>query len=252
MPEQKQQTSDNVSDASSSGAQYQAYAVNPAALIETLEKISHRALNNSGSAFPSTCGWIVLDKTASLRKQLGFSGLEQLMQAIHTRILENLSAGDLSARFGLDAIGLIFEPLAGERDFDHEQDQLLRHISAELFEINEASVAATVSIALNTINEELKPAETNLVIAADAAEQLRANGGNRAQLVPRSKAAGRQNGSSLLGQLTRALRDNSLKFLYQPLLSTSGSNRERFQLQTDPRRTVYSGSRVAWCATCNR
>lgn len=231
MPKQNEQTIDTVIDTASQGGGHQAYAVHPAALIEALDKISHRALNNSGSAFPSTCGWIVLDKTASLRKQLGFSGLEQLMRAIHGRILENLSAGDLTARFGLDAIGLIFEPLAGERDFDTEQEQLLRHINADLFEINEASIAATISIALHTIDEELNPAESNLVVAADAAEELRANGGNRSRFVPRSKVPGRQDGSTtLLGQLTRALRDNSLKFLYQPLLSTSGNNRERFQL----------------------
>lgn len=230
MPKQNEQTVETVIDANKHGAEHASRSVPSAALIETLDKISDRALSSSGSAFPFTCGWIVLDKTAGLRKQLGFSGLEQLMQAIHARIVKNLGAGDLAARFGLDAIGLIFEPLAGERDFDTEQAQLLRRINAELFEINDASIAATISIALHTIDEDLKPAEANLVLAAETAEALRTNGGNRGRFVPRAKAPGRQGGSTLLGQLTRALRDNSLKFLYQPLLSTAGNNRERFQL----------------------
>jgi len=210
--------------------EHRAHVVNPNTLLESLEKISHRAQNNSGSVFPATCGWVVLDQVSTLRKQLGFSGLETLMRAIHTRLRDSLSPGDLTARFGIDSIGLILEPLAGERTFDQELKKLVELISGELFELKQGSVPATISAALLTIDEELNPAEQNLVNVATEAEALRVNGGNTGLIVKTADSGNRQYNSSMLGRLTKALRDNNLKFLYQPLLSTDGCNRERFQL----------------------
>ncbi|MEM1079960.1 MAG: GGDEF domain-containing protein [Pseudomonadota bacterium] len=207
-----------------------AHVVNPNTLLESLDKISHRALHNSGSVFPPTCGWVVLDDMTSLRKQLGFSGLEKLMRAIHTRLRNALSPGDLTARFGIDSIALVLEPLAGEREFEPELSQVLAGFCTDLFEVDDVSIAATASLALYTIDEQLNPAEQNLVIAATAAESVSQAGGNRVHMVEQSGSASRQSDSALIGRLTKALRDNSMKFLYQPLLSTSGCNRERFQL----------------------
>ncbi|MEM7055007.1 MAG: EAL domain-containing protein [Pseudomonadota bacterium] len=214
----------------SDSAEHQAHIVTSATLIETLERTALHTSDDSGRAFPGICGWIVLDEVTTLRRQLGYSGLNALMDAIHQRIAENLRPGDLTARFGVDAIGLVLEPLDGERDFKQEENHIVRQISSELFEINNTSVAATVSMALRQIDETLRPAEKHLIATAEAAESLRAKGGNRAQLMTTANTSSGQSNASLLSQLTRALRDNSLKVLYQPLLSTAACSRERFQL----------------------
>ena len=224
----KQSSLDSTHDSES--LERQAHAMNSAALIENIEKNAQLANKRGGSAFPSTCGWVLLDEFQSLRKQLGFSGLNELMAAIHQRILNTLSPGDMTARFGLDAVAMMLEPLAGERDLKLEQQELVRLINSELFEIGNTSVAATVSVALCPLDDELQAAEKHLVSLAEAAETLRADGGNRADLIATTSSSNGQSHSSLLGQLTRALRDDSLKILYQPLLSTSGCPRERFQL----------------------
>jgi len=230
MSMQNETPAAQVDDDGLSSEDRRAHVVNPTTLLESLEKIAHRARHNNGSVFPPSCGWVVVDEINSLRKQLGFSGLEKLMREVHRRLRDALSAGDLTARFGIDSIGLILEPLAGERDLESELKNLLDRFCAELMEVGEQSVAATISVAIVTIDEHVEPAEQNLVMTASAAEGLRTQGGNRFEIIQRSGSEGRRSESSMLGRLTKALRDNSMKFLYQPLLSTTGCNRDRFQL----------------------
>ena len=197
-------------------------------LIKHLEAHCRKARQHGGSAYPPAVCWIQLDDTVDHRNQLGFSGLEKLMHAVHERVRVQLDADDITARFGLDALGIVLDSHAGERDYQQDADVLTRAISGNLFEIGDHSVAATTSIAVGPINESLRPAEANLVSVALAAEELSSLGGNRYEF--RSSAGADEGPGTLLGQLTKALRDNSIKVVFQPLLATSGPERERLQL----------------------
>jgi EAL domain-containing protein (putative c-di-GMP-specific phosphodiesterase class I)/GGDEF domain-containing protein len=199
-------------------------------MLKHLEETCRKARQHGGSAYPPMVGWIQLDGAPEHRDQLGFSGLEKLMHAIHERARVQLSEGDVTARFGLNAIGVVLESKGGDRDVKGDGQAILRAISNSLFELGEQSVAATVSIAMATLRESLRPAETNLVAVARHAEKLAEKGGNRIEVA--GDAADRAGGSpgSLLGRLTKALRDNNVKVVFQPLLATSGPDRERLQL----------------------
>ncbi|MGK7295120.1 MAG: EAL domain-containing protein [Candidatus Wenzhouxiangella sp. M2_3B_020] len=197
-------------------------------LIKHLEALCRKARQHGGSAYPAAVCWVKLDDTVNHRHQLGFSGLEKLVHAVHERVRVQLDADDITARFGLDAIGIVLDSRAGERDYQRDADAVLKAINGNLFEIGDHSIAATTSIAIGPINESLRPAEANLVGVALAAEELSSHGGNRNEF--RANAGAEQGPGTLLGQLTKALRDNSIKVVFQPLLATSGPERERLQL----------------------
>lgn len=216
-----------------------AHVVRGPTLLQFLEHQSHRARSGGGAA--PLAGWVVLDEFSQHRDQLGLSGLERLMHAIHERLRVQLEGHDLCARFGLDAIALVLDPGGGDRDVEHDLNALLRAISANLFEIGDHMVAATISIAIRRVHDDSRKAETALVRAARAAEQLSARGGNRFE----TASAAPEDGdlpSTLLTQLTRALNEDTLKVVFQPLLAVSGAERERAQLL--PRLTGADGNLI--------
>jgi len=211
-------------------------------LINHLDQQCRKAWNSGGSAYPPAICWIVLDDAANHRDQIGFSGQEKLMHAIHDRARGQLFATDTTSRFGLDAIGIILDSKGGDRNFETTATSLQKSINSNLFEVGDDMVAATVSVSIRPVREGLRPPEANLVRVARAAEKLSAAGGNRVEIgaihADEADAPG-----NLIGQLTKALRDNSLKVVFQPLLATSGPERERMQLL--PRLVGADGTLIA-------
>lgn len=198
-------------------------------LINHLTEQCRKARKSGGSAFPPAVGWITLDEAANHRDHIGFSGLEKLVHAMHERARVQLAGADVTARFGLDAIGVLLDSEGGDRDYEADASALHKAINGSLFEIGEHMIAATVTVCIRPVREGLRPAEMNLVRAARAAEQLSAAGGNRFE-VGAGDADEADTPGTLLGQLTKALRDDSLKVVFQPLLATSGPEVERIQL----------------------
>ena len=210
-------------------------------LISQLDQKCRKARQGGGSAFPPAVGWILLDDARGHRDQLGFTGLEKLVHGVHERLRVQLEAADITARFGIDAIGVILDSEGGDRDLEADAGALRRAVSGNLFEVGEHMIAATSTVTIRMVQEGLRPPEANLVRAARAAEKLSAAGGNRHDI-----GGGRDNQTettgTLLGQLTKALRDNTLKVVFQPLLATSGPERERIQML--PRLTSPDGTLI--------
>lgn len=214
-------------------------------LISQLDQLCRKAWQGGGSAFPPAVGWILLDDAREHREQIGFTGLEKLVHAVHERLRAQLNTSDITARFGLDAIGIILDSEGGDRDLAATGEALRRSISGSLFEIGEHMIAATTTIMIQMVQESLRPPEANLERTAKAAENLAASGGNRHQ-IGRENEDQADSPGTLLGQLTKALRDNTLKVVFQPLLATSGAEQERIQMLprlTDPDGSLITASR---------
>jgi len=198
-------------------------------LIAKLEQQCQAARLGIGDAEPPVLCWIQLDDAREQRDQVGFTGLEKLMHAIHERIRVHLESGDLSARFGNRSIALLLERNPEQRAVSKMLDAMTRSVSTSLFEIGEQMIAATVSIAARGASDALRPAEMNLVKVARLGEALSEKGGNRAQFDTASDTTERSPGM-LLVQLNRALKKNELHVVQQPLLATNGPEKNRLQL----------------------
>ena len=212
-------------------------------LLQFLDQQCRKAWQTGGISSPPAVGWIVLDDVLQHREQLGFSGLDRLMHAIHERIRVQLDAADISARFGIDSIGLALETREGERNFQNLITATLKAISNNLFDFGEHTIAATISIAVRPVRDSSRPAEFHLVRVAREVEQMSHNGGNRGNFRNTSDDNDESaSPSSLIGQLKRALHDDSLKVVFQPLLATQGPEQERAQLL--PRLTSADGELI--------
>ncbi len=207
-----------------------ARVVSASTLIGELDKRCKAARAGGGSSYPPGVAWLVLDETHSHRNQVGFTGLDKLMRAIHDRVRAQLEPSDVTARFGLNSIAILLDAQGGDRDFARQAATLLRAISSNLFEFGEQAIAATASFAARPANEQLRFSEANLVSVARLAEKLTEAGGNRSEV---AGAEGAEDGGApgtMLGQLTKALRDDSLRVVFQPLLATSGPDADRYQV----------------------
>jgi EAL domain-containing protein (putative c-di-GMP-specific phosphodiesterase class I)/GGDEF domain-containing protein len=219
-----------------------ARVVSATTLIGELDKRCRQARAAGGKVFPVAVGMIQLDEASAHRNQVGFSGLDKLMHAIHDRVRTQLDATDVTARLGLDSIAVLIDPAAGDRDYVDLAAVLLRSISSSLFELGDQALAATISIAIRPANEQLRNPEANLVGVARMTERLSSSGGNRSEIgAPEANESSGESGS-LLGQLTKALRDNSLRVVFQPLLATTGPETDRFQVL--PRLADTDGSLI--------
>jgi EAL domain-containing protein (putative c-di-GMP-specific phosphodiesterase class I)/GGDEF domain-containing protein len=212
-------------------------------LLQFLDQQCRKAWQAGGVDTPPAVGWIVLDDLPQHRDQLGFSGVERLMHAIHERIRVQLDATDVSARFGIDSIGLVLDTRDGGRDFQRMIAATLKAISNSLFDFGEHTVAATISISVRPIRDSSRSPEFILVRVAREVEQMSQHGGNRGNYRSGAEDADDAGApASLVGQLNRALRENTLKVVFQPLLATHGPERERAQLL--PRLTGSDGELI--------
>jgi len=210
-------------------------------LIEQLEQRSRKAWQSGGSMFPPALGWIVLDESRQHRGEIGFSGVEQLMKAIHERCRVQLDASDITARFGLHAFAVMLDPADGDRDYQRTARDIVKAVSGSLFELEKHSIAATVSVAIRPVREALRPAEMNLVHVAAACETLSSKGGSKFDIGVIEMSDADAPGV-LLGQLTKAIRDDTLRVVSQPFMSTTNPARERYQLL--PRLLAGDGSLI--------
>ncbi|GAB4174467.1 MAG: hypothetical protein Kow0020_09980 [Wenzhouxiangellaceae bacterium] len=186
--------------------------------------------------------WVQLDQVAQHRIHLGFSGLQQLMSGIAERIRVQLDAGDRCTPMGLDALALYLRHDDSGRDHDALATRLVRAVGSNLFDIGEHEVAATVSIAVRLSGTQGRGVEFELAEAAAEAEALSARGGNRATVTESGNRASDGNATSIAQLLRKALRDDGIRIVTQPLLATHGAERECAQLL--PRLLDFNGRLV--------
>jgi len=219
-----------------------ARVVRPPTLIAQLERLCHPKARAAGELFAPTVAWLQLDEVREHRDQLGFSGLERLMHALHERVRMQLESSDLTARFGLDCIAVLLDPFEGRRDFPKTLESIGRAVGTTLFEVGESSVAATATIGACRAVDGLESAEFNLVRAAQAAERALETGGNRVEFDDRRSKDGSETDDELRERLAQALDEGSLKVVRQPLLATNDDHIERMQIL--PRLTDESGGLI--------
>lgn len=219
-----------------------ARVVRPPTLIAQLDRLCHPQARESGELFAPTVAWIQLDEMREHRNQLGFSGLERLMHAFHERIRMQLEVSDLTARFGLDSVAAVLDPFDGRRDFSSTLESIARAIGATLFEVGDRSVAATATIGACRAVDGLSSSELNLVRAARVAERVLEAGGNHVEFVAQRSEDHTESDGQLRERLARALNEDSLKVVCQPLLATTPDELERLQLL--PRLTDDSGDLI--------
>lgn len=188
----------------------------PVEFLDLLECAFHDYIHDP-EVKPAAAAWVLLDDRRDRRDQLGFRGMEQLMAWLHAGIESHLDPSDVSTRLDGAAIAVLLDPADGKRDFAAWTRGLEKLIHGELFEYGDHSLRVSVCIGLCPFSRDIPSAEEALLQAARDAE---------------AATSGHPEGDEryLLNLLLEALRADTLKLVFQPLISVAEEEISRYQV----------------------
>lgn len=171
--------------------------------------------------------WVTVDDWCGHRDRLGFSALLALEEAVCSRLKSLLRPGDAVAGFGGGAFALL---LGGDDRGRQWADALVRSVAAELLQAGKHTVSATVSAALANPDRDDDRPDQALLTAAEIAEELSARGGDQAAVRELARQPSSDPDRDLLRLLVDAIRDDTLRVVYQPLLGVGESSAVHYQM----------------------
>ena len=194
----------------------------------TPEKLLQRlpAMMNCGAA--KGCGGVVLlrfDRAGALRDQLGFSGLSTLFSRLEARIAANFEEQHESIRFDWANLLVVMPAVSGEA-FEDIVVALFSALTGEVYEVASDDLALTVSLSYARFDHRFTQVDEILLPLFRQADAIESEGGNAMAEVKPGISVRKALDSSdhMLGLLMEALRTDSLRVVFQPLLATSGED----------------------------
>jgi len=186
-----------------------------------------------------------LDRARTLRDQLGFSGLHVLLERLAEHIVQALGGAGQCIRFDWQSL-LIIAPEMSASELGDSAEALYSSLADRSYEAGDDEVALTVSLAYARFDHRFTNADELLLPLVRRVECLAQEGGNAlAEVRPGISAAKAISSSEhMLALLMDALRTDSIKVVFQPLLATSGRESvDSFQML--PRLAAGDGSLLA-------
>ncbi len=204
--------------------------------MDVLQRKLDEAHNRMGN---SVLLYVSIDNFQHVRETVGISGCDILINDVADILKKNAGKDELVARFGAYSYTLLLPGNPGDEIDSHCQD-ILRQVESHISEIGTRSISPTVSISIVGIDEN-SPNNPNELIARSERnlDRIQSEGGNAARLY--TPVAGEMTQEEEDAEITRmikkAIADNSLIALYQPIVSIAGATGERYeitrQLKTD-------------------
>lgn len=177
-----------------------------------------------------------VDRETLLRDQLGFTGLNTLIKDVSSQIesvLGELQVEDFEIiRFDRACL-LVLLPDAPAELLKDSSKEIFSSLSDRIYDVGEDSVALTLSLAFASFDYRFRSVDELLLALVHRAEAIDVSGGNNlGEARPGISAAkASSSGDHMLALLMEALRTNSLKVVFQPLLATSGkAGTESYQM----------------------
>lgn len=186
-----------------------------------------------------------LDRARMLRDQLGFSGLHVLLERLAEHITEALGDAGQCIRFDWQSL-LIIVPELPACELDGSAESLFSSLTDRTYEAGDDEVALTFSLAYARFDHRFTDVDELLLPLVRRVECLAQEGGNALAEVQPGISADKAISSTehMLALLMDALRTDSIKVVFQPLLATSGRESvESFQML--PRLAAGDGKLLA-------
>jgi EAL domain-containing protein (putative c-di-GMP-specific phosphodiesterase class I) len=202
-------------------------AADPVTFLGLLAKAHASAPDSETLASGLVC--VMLDRWRDLRGRFGYAGLYALRDQVQALLLAD--AEQTLQVFPLNEASLLLLLPPGEAIHERAK-RLFALIGAHEFAMDTESVAITVSMSSCALTEAFADADSALVRLVSQTESLRNSGGNEfcslEQTVDDQPSIEQQ--QKMLSLLMQALRDDTLRVVFQPLLPTSGEEVRSFQM----------------------
>lgn len=174
--------------------------------------------------------YIAIDHFPAIRSEAGISNADLVLGDIASLIRSQIDETHLLARFGDDVFTLLFK--GSDKDAALELAEKVRiAVDDHLSEISGKSYQLTVSVGLALMTENTPSGEEIISRAHRAADEIGdGNGVNfHSESQPAEQGGGLSN-SSIQALIKEAIAQNSLKLLFQPIISLHGDDDEQFEV----------------------
>ena len=176
--------------------------------------------------------YIEINNFSKVRSDAGISNAEVILNDVASVLNNNVKAPHLIARFGDDVFTVLFE--GGSKDQAAKlAEQIRSSIEQNASEISGKSFKVTASVGLTVIDDKTSSAEEAVSRAHQAADAIaRGNGVNffQAAQIKVGKSGKSITLEAIKELLRKALADNTLRLMYQPIISLHGDEEEQFEV----------------------
>ncbi len=205
---------------------------------------AHQAFAVPENSQPAACVCLVLDHAERLREQYGYSGLLKLLRELRLLMTKVLgSECQLCALNERTLLALL--PGCSIQTAAELVTGLFEQIDAEAFGIGRETAALSVSLGYCEFDHRFPSVDRLLIELVDGTQQTTATGGNAVIRVEPDLTLGQVSSSErqMLALLMEALRKNTLRVFFQPLMATAAEREKSFQVL--PRLAAPDGSLIA-------
>lgn len=196
--------------------------------MEQLDAAMGRA--SQGEAASSLLN-LTIDKFDDIKNSVGVSGADLVIADVGKVLDETCDATDVVARFEGEAFAVL-TPRRGEKDIQAFMDKLLQAVSEHICEVEGKSITCTVSIGVTLIDENAPDANELLVRADKALKEAQTGEGNKGVIYKPKKGemTQKQIDEEWSETIRKALKEDRLRLLFQPIVSLHGDPGERYEV----------------------
>lgn len=198
--------------------------------MEQLDRAVDQAVSGEQG---STVLYIKLDRFVQLRTDAGFANADIILSDVASLIREKAEVSSVLARFGDDVFTLL-QPGTDRISVQRVAEKIRREVADHVSEISGKAYHLTVSIGIASTTEN-SPTGEELISRAHRASEASENGNTvtfyqkdaptKALEKPREKEEHR-----IAVLLKDSIRNNSLKLLFQPIISLHSDQDEQFEV----------------------
>ncbi len=197
--------------------------------IDQLDTAVDQAANGSQSF---VLFYIAIDHFSRIRTAAGISNADLVLGDVASLIRGMVDERHLMARFGDDVFSMLY--MDGDKEGASELAERIRStVEGHLSEVSGKSYQLTVRIGLSMISENAPSAEEVISRAQMAADAI--DSGNGVNFYQPEQVTVGEDGKAVttehIKELVRnAIKTNSLKLLFQPVISLHGEDEEQFEV----------------------
>lgn len=172
-----------------------------------------------------------LDKFATIERDVGLDGSEQVLTSFADLLRSELSPKDIVGRFGGVSFLALIER-GNERDVEAWSEQLLEKVRKQLFHVGTKSLSATCSLGFGVVPHGNPDLDKAIDDAITACRRSRQRGGNQSFTIDRADADTRVQAYDQIWvkHIKQALMENRFRLVQQPVASLMGEDLQMFDL----------------------
>ncbi len=193
--------------------------------LELLDTAAETVINGSQ---PASLAYIRIDQFSRLATELGIAGIDILLADFANLLRQQLGNENQLARLG-DNVFCALRTNCTPAQHQDELEALRQAVEARLFDISGRTAQSTVSIGVAALTERTSKASEVLDRARRCSDEN--SDGNHVHLHnPADDLAASASRGDLTAMIQHALETNSLRLLFQPVISLRGDKEELYEV----------------------